>query len=144
MTAEDEGDGATAVDREADDAALARVRACCVDLPEVEEAELQDRPLFRVRTRRFAIVNLATSPPRPRWAGFGRSLHVLADANEHDALLADPGSRYRRTTAPAGGWRWPSTPTPRTGTRSASCWSRATGAPPAASSSSGSIARRET
>lgn len=80
-------------DQETDDAAdrelVARVREACANLPEVEEAELQGRPLFRVRRRRFAIVNGATSPPRPRWAGFGRSLHVLADRAELDALLAD-------------------------------------------------------
>ena len=78
---------------EADDVVLGRIRARCAGWPEVEETELQDRPLFRVRQRRFAIVNLATSPPRPRWDGFGRSLHVLADAGELDALLADP--RFR-------------------------------------------------
>jgi hypothetical protein len=76
--------------RVADDAVLARIRAACADLPEVEEAELQDRPLFRVRRRRFAIVNGATSPARPRWEGCGRSLHVLADHAELEALVQDP------------------------------------------------------
>jgi predicted DNA-binding protein (MmcQ/YjbR family) len=77
-------------ERATDDDALARVRSVCAHLPEVEEAELQGRPLFRVRRRRFAIVNGATSPPRPRWDGCGRSLHVLADEAELEALRQDP------------------------------------------------------
>ena len=85
--------GADEAERVADDAVLARVRAACADLPEVEEAELQDRPLFRVRRRRFAIVNGATAPARPRWDGFGRSLHLLADDTELEALHHDP--RFR-------------------------------------------------
>jgi predicted DNA-binding protein (MmcQ/YjbR family) len=57
--------------------------------PEVEEAELQDRPLFRVRTRRFALFNGALAPQRPRWNAFGRSLHFLTEPQERLALLAD-------------------------------------------------------
>lgn len=68
---------------------LGRIRAVCLSFPEVEEAELQNRPLFRVRRRRFAIVNLAASPPRPRWQGFGRSLHVLTEPAEREALRHD-------------------------------------------------------
>jgi hypothetical protein len=84
-------------DRAAEDdaALLARIRSICLGLPEVEEAELQDRPLFRVRRRRFAIVNGATSPARPRWARSGRSLHVLTDPEERAALQADP--RFERS-----------------------------------------------
>jgi predicted DNA-binding protein (MmcQ/YjbR family) len=41
-----------------DDAdALRRIRAICRRFPSVEEAALQDRPLFRVGSRRFAIFN---------------------------------------------------------------------------------------
>src|SRR5262249_40866821 len=50
---------------------------------------LQDRPVFHVRRRRFAIFNGAMSPPRPRWAHSGRSLHFLADPYEVDALRED-------------------------------------------------------
>ena len=70
--------------------ALARIRGICAAFEGVEEAQLQDRPLFRVGRRRFAIFNGNGSPPRPRWAGFGRSLHFLADASELDALRQDP------------------------------------------------------
>lgn len=72
-----------------DDRWLAWIRSVCGRFPEAEEAELQDRPLFRVRSRRFAIVNLADSPPRPRWAGAGPSLHLLTDPAERDALGQD-------------------------------------------------------
>jgi len=78
-----------------DDRWLTWVRSVCARFPEAEEAELQDRPLFRVRSRRFAIVNLATSPPRPRWAGAGPSLHVLTDPAERDALRQD--ARFSRS-----------------------------------------------
>jgi hypothetical protein len=70
--------------------ALTRIRSACAGLPEVEEAELQGRPLFRVRRRRFAIFNGAASPARPRWQRFGRSLHVLTDPTELAALRQDP------------------------------------------------------
>jgi hypothetical protein len=79
----------------ADAVALARVRSACAGLPEVEEAELQGRPLFRVRRRRFAIFNGAASPARPRWQRFGRSLHVLADPGELVALGQD--ARFRES-----------------------------------------------
>ena len=72
-----------------DDDALARVRAICLALPDSAEGELQDRPLFHVRRRRFAIFNGDGSPRRPRWDGCGRSLHFLADPDEVDALRAD-------------------------------------------------------
>ena len=45
--------------------------------------------MFHVRRRRFAIFNGASSPPRKRWDGAGRSLHFLADPLEYDALRAD-------------------------------------------------------
>jgi hypothetical protein len=77
-------------DADADAEVLARLRALCRDWPEVEEVELQDRPLFRVRRRRFAIFNGAAAPERPRWRGCGRSLHVLTEPSERDALRADP------------------------------------------------------
>jgi len=72
---------------------LRRIRAICSLFPGVEEAELQDRPLFRVGSRRFAIFNGECSPSRPRWAGAGRSLHMLTDPMERDALAQDP--RFR-------------------------------------------------
>jgi predicted DNA-binding protein (MmcQ/YjbR family) len=72
-----------------DESALARLRTICLAFPEAEEAVLQDRPLFRVRTRRFALFNGASSPPRPRWKGFGRSLHFVTDPQEREALRQD-------------------------------------------------------
>jgi predicted DNA-binding protein (MmcQ/YjbR family) len=69
--------------------ALERVRAICRSFPGADEGELQDRPLFRVGRRRFAIFSGATSPPRPRWNRSGRSLHFVADRPEHDALSED-------------------------------------------------------
>ena len=83
--------------------ALSRLRAACAGLPEVEEAELQGRPLFRVRKRRFAIFNGATSPARPRWQRFSRSLHFLAEPGELEALRQD----HRFEASPhhgANGW----------------------------------------
>lgn len=70
-------------------ARLDRIRVICTALPEVEETTWQERPLFRVRRRRFAIVNDASCPPRPRWAKAGPSLHLLTDPLETDALRAD-------------------------------------------------------
>jgi predicted DNA-binding protein (MmcQ/YjbR family) len=72
-----------------DIAALDRVRKICLRLPGVNEAELQDRPLFRVGRRRFALFNGRSSPRRPRWNGSGRSLHFLADPLELEALSQD-------------------------------------------------------
>ncbi|HMJ78899.1 MAG TPA: MmcQ/YjbR family DNA-binding protein [Iamia sp.] len=72
-----------------DDDALGRIRAICLALRDVEEAELQDRPLFRVGRRRFALFNGTDAPPRPRWDGQGRSLHLLTDPLERDALRQD-------------------------------------------------------
>ena len=79
MEATDEGDERT----------LGWLRAVCLAFPEVEETRLQDRPLFVVRHRRFALFNGAASPPRPRWARSGRSVHLLTDPQERDALAAD-------------------------------------------------------
>ena len=73
-----------------DERALARVRDVCLRFPEADEAELQDRPLFHVHRKRFAIFNGSASPPRPRWEGSGRSVHVATDPREHEALLQDP------------------------------------------------------
>jgi predicted DNA-binding protein (MmcQ/YjbR family) len=72
-----------------DEGALARLRTVCLAFPEAEEALLQDRPLFRVRSRRFALFNGASSPPRPRWKDFGRSLHFVTDPQEREALRED-------------------------------------------------------
>jgi predicted DNA-binding protein (MmcQ/YjbR family) len=84
-----------------DERALARLRTICLAFPEAEEAVLQDRPLFRVRSRRFALFNGASSPPRPRWNGFGRSVHFVTDPQERGALRQD--SRF--TTSPHHGDR---------------------------------------
>jgi hypothetical protein len=78
---------------DADAGDLARIRQICLRFPEVEEAELQNRPLFRVRAKRFAIFNGDSSPPRPRWAAFGRSLHFVTDPEERRALSHD--GRFR-------------------------------------------------
>ena len=51
---------------------------------------LQDRPLFHVRGKRFALFNGNSSPPRPRWKGFRRSLHFVTDPQEREALRQDP------------------------------------------------------
>lgn len=72
-----------------DASSLRRVRSICRVLPEVEEVELQSRPLFRVHRRRFVIYNADLAPPRPRWEGSGRSIHVLTDPMEREALLQD-------------------------------------------------------
>ncbi len=69
--------------------------------PEVEEAELQNRPLFRVHSKRFALFNGTLSPPRPRWQGFGRSLHFVTEPHERQALREDP----RFTVSPHHGDR---------------------------------------
>jgi predicted DNA-binding protein (MmcQ/YjbR family) len=68
---------------------LERIRAICLGFDGAEEAILQDRPLFRVGRRRFALFNGSGSPPRPRWSGSGRSLHFLADPDERAALRED-------------------------------------------------------
>jgi predicted DNA-binding protein (MmcQ/YjbR family) len=72
-----------------DTANLREIRAICRLLPEVEESKLQGRPLFRVNGRRFAIYNGDDAPPRPRWANAGRSIHLLTDPLERDALGQD-------------------------------------------------------
>jgi hypothetical protein len=79
--------------RDLDADALTRIRGLSLRFPEVEEAALQDRPLFRVRRRRFAIFNGDRAPPRPRWQAFGRSLHLVTDPDERAALTHDP--RFR-------------------------------------------------
>ena len=56
MEATDEGDERT----------LDWLRGVCLAFPEAEESSLQDRPLFVVRRRRFALFNGVTSPRRPR------------------------------------------------------------------------------
>ena len=73
-----------------DDEILERVRRICLGFDGADEGELQGRPLFRVGRRRFAIFNGLDSPPRPRWASSGRSIHFLADPAEQDALRQDP------------------------------------------------------
>jgi predicted DNA-binding protein (MmcQ/YjbR family) len=73
-----------------DQQVLDRLRQICATFDGCEEGILQDRPLFHVNRRRFAIFNGEASPPRPRWAAAGRSIHFLSDPAERDALLQDP------------------------------------------------------
>ena len=73
----------------ADNRDLARIQSICQRFPECQESQLQDRPLFRARTRRFAIFNGSASPPRRRWEDFGRSLHFVTDPQEQNALRQD-------------------------------------------------------
>lgn len=73
-----------------DEMVLDRLRQICATFDDCEEGVLQDRPLFHVNRRRFAIFNGESSPPRARWASAGRSLHFLSDPAECDALLQDP------------------------------------------------------
>jgi len=74
---------------------LERLRQICSSFDRCEEGVLQDRPLFHVNRRRFAIFNGEASPPRPRWAAAGRSLHFLSDPSERDALMHD--ARFDRS-----------------------------------------------
>ena len=76
-------------DSELDEAALDRIRVICGQFSGADEGELQDRPLFRVGRRRFAIFNGCGSPRRRRWSSSGRSLHFLADPEEIAALRED-------------------------------------------------------
>jgi predicted DNA-binding protein (MmcQ/YjbR family) len=84
-----------------DEEVLEQVRRICLACDGADEGELQGRPLFRVGRRRFAIFNGLDSPPRPRWAVSGRSLHFLSDPSERDALRQDP----RFVTSPHHGDR---------------------------------------
>ena len=72
-----------------DELILSRVREICHGFAGADEGELQNRPLFRVGRRRFAIFNGHTAPPRPRWNAAGRSLHFVSDPLERDALRED-------------------------------------------------------
>lgn len=102
-TRDSDSDGNSAGERDGDDLALERIRAICRGLPGADEGVLQDRPLFRVGRRRFALFNGLTSPPRPRWNAAGRSLHFLVDPLELEPLLRD----HRFTRSPhhgARGW----------------------------------------
>ena len=80
---------------EVDQRVLDRIRRICAALTGTEEGLLQDRPLFHVRRRRFAIFNGQASPPRQRWKSAGRSVHFLSDPDEREALLQDP--RFTRS-----------------------------------------------
>ena len=80
-------------DSDLDKAALDRIRLICREFAGADEGELQDRPVFRVGRRRFAIFSGRGSPPRPRWRSSGPSLHFLADPNEIAALCQD--GRFR-------------------------------------------------
>jgi len=68
---------------------LDKLRQICGLFPEAEEGLLQDRPLFHVRRRRFAIYNCIDAPYRKRWEGFGRSLHFATSPDQKVHLSAD-------------------------------------------------------
>jgi hypothetical protein len=86
---------------DSDSADLTRIRTICSRFPEAEEGELQDRPLFHVRRRRFAIFNGTESPRRRRWESFGRSLHLAtspqlsAQIENDDRFVASPHHGFR-------------------------------------------------
>jgi predicted DNA-binding protein (MmcQ/YjbR family) len=80
---------------DSDQGLLERIRGICATLDGTAESLLQGRPLFRVGRRRFAIFNGASSPSRPRWDAAGRSIHLLSDPSEREALLQDP--RFTRS-----------------------------------------------
>ena len=83
------------VNVEPEERVLARLRGICATFDGADEGLLQDRPLFRVGRRRFAIFNGEPSPIRPRWRTAGRSVHFLSDPADRDALLQDP--RFTRS-----------------------------------------------
>jgi len=74
---------------ELDRTTLDNIRSICEQFAGVDEGLLQDRPLFRLGSRRFAIYNGCCSPPRPRWSSSGPSLHFIADPDEIAALRQD-------------------------------------------------------
>ena len=78
-----------------DQRVLNRLREICATFSGCEESILQDRPLFHVRRRRFAIFNGESSPPRSRWAAAGRSVHFLSEPSDREALLQD--QRFTRS-----------------------------------------------
>ncbi len=78
-----------------DQQVLEKIRGICATFEGSAESLLQDRPLFHVGRRRFAIFNGDTSPSRPRWNAAGRSVHFLSDPAEREALLQDP--RFTRS-----------------------------------------------
>lgn len=78
-----------------DEEVLERLRQLCAAFDDCDEGLLQNRPLFHVHRRRFAIFNGESSPARLRWARAGRSIHFLSDPSERDALLQDP--RFTRS-----------------------------------------------
>ena len=80
---------------------LERIRRICSHFPEAEEDTLQDRPLFHVRRRRFAILNQENAPYRRRWEGIGASLHFMTDPDQRTELEEDP----RFTASPHHGFR---------------------------------------
>ncbi len=80
---------------------LEGIRDLCGGLPGAEESLLQDRPLFHVRRRRFAIFNADSVPFRKRWQGFARSIHfathpeVRQTCEADDRFLVSPHHGFR-------------------------------------------------
>lgn len=71
------------------DSDLQRLRSICSRFPEAEEDLIQDRPLFHVRRRRFAIYNPSGAPYRKRWETCGRSIHFAASQKMAGSLVED-------------------------------------------------------
>ena len=71
------------------DLQLRNIRSICARFPEAHEDRLQDRPMFHVRRRRFAILNSETLPYRKRWATSGDSLHFATDEQLRTTLCSD-------------------------------------------------------
>lgn len=66
-----------------DDPVLARVRACCADLPESVEFESHGRPTFRAGSRQvFAVYGAGPEHPH--------ALILRVDPADADGLRADP------------------------------------------------------
>ena len=72
-----------------DSSNLEQIRRICSRFPEATEDRLQDRPLFHVRRRRFAIYNAADAPYRKRWAMCGSSLHLATSKSTFHFLEDD-------------------------------------------------------
>ena len=76
-------------DSEKDLEYLDRIRRVCSGLPEAEESQLQDRPMFHVRRRRFVIFNPTEAPFRKRWQKFGQSIHFATNPSSREEIETD-------------------------------------------------------
>ena len=94
---------------ELDEIVLGRVREICERFDGVDEDALQDRPLFRVGRRRFAIFNGLTSPSRSGWdlSAARCTFSPIPPNCKRCAATADSWSRH--TMELEGGWPFEST-----------------------------------